>query len=405
MNKWRDQVRRFVVVVVTLFSMTAVVPMAASAQGNSEAAHLCQRGGWAELQGTAGETFANQGDCVRYVATGGVFDRDDDGDGVLNSTDNCPYDANDDQTDSDGDGLGDACDATPNGDDGDGDGIADSADNCSVAVNAGQEDTDGDGLGDVCDLTPTGDDDDDGVDNATDNCVSVSNADQIDTDGDGLGDPCDLTPTGDDDDDGVDNATDNCPGAANAGQEDTDGDGIGDACDATPTGDDDEDGVDNATDNCVSVSNADQTDFDGDGSGDVCDETPFGDEGSIIIPAGSTVTFNDATFRAYNPLAYGYTIDGGAPVQLGSQTTGGYPVTLPDRTVGPFDTSVELRVYLQDTRCDVTFYSDGDHAITSATPLGFQVDIADGGALCHLVDEPVTFTPPGNLSVELIVNP
>jgi hypothetical protein len=62
---------------------------------------------------------------------------DDDGDGVLNSIDNCPDAHNPDQKDSDGDGIGDACD------------------NCPKVANPGQEDTDngglGDGLGDACD--------------------------------------------------------------------------------------------------------------------------------------------------------------------------------------------------------------------------------------------------------------
>jgi molecular chaperone DnaK len=40
---------------------------------------------------------------------------DDDGDGIDNSSDNCPASANPDQADTDGDGLGDACDETPTG--------------------------------------------------------------------------------------------------------------------------------------------------------------------------------------------------------------------------------------------------------------------------------------------------
>jgi hypothetical protein len=74
--------------------------------------------------------------------------------------------------------------------DSDGDGIPDSADNCPTVANADQRDTDGDGLGDACDP----DDDNDGVPDAVDNCVLVPNPDQSDVDGDGIGDACDPTP-------------------------------------------------------------------------------------------------------------------------------------------------------------------------------------------------------------------
>lgn len=60
---------------------------------------------------------------------------DTDGDGVLDSDDNCPSDPNPDQADSDGDGVGNACD------------------NCPNVANTDQADSDGDGVGDVCDLT------------------------------------------------------------------------------------------------------------------------------------------------------------------------------------------------------------------------------------------------------------
>ena len=115
---------------------------------------------------------------------------DTDGDGVFDLYDNCVSTANPTQTDSDFDGIGNACDVS----DADGDGIADSNDNCPNAPNPTQTDTDGDGIGDACDTAAT-DTDSDGVPDTTDNCPTTPNANQADTDGDGIGDACD-TPTG-----------------------------------------------------------------------------------------------------------------------------------------------------------------------------------------------------------------
>jgi hypothetical protein len=92
-----------------------------------------------------------------------------DSDGVYDAFDNCPYTPNPTQTDSDGDGFGDACDgcqAVPDYvfDDADKDCIPDSSDNCPNDANDDQDDADGDGIGDACD---SGDTDFDSVSDET----------------------------------------------------------------------------------------------------------------------------------------------------------------------------------------------------------------------------------------------
>lgn len=74
----------------------------------------------------------------------------------------------------------------------DGDGVPDTTDNCPTVANAGQQDADGDGVGNACDAdSGTGDLDGDGVPDTLDNCIFVSNSNQSDVDGDGVGDSCD----------------------------------------------------------------------------------------------------------------------------------------------------------------------------------------------------------------------
>lgn len=80
---------------------------------------------------------------------------DSDGDGIIDSEDNCPAAHNIDQTDADSDGTGDACDAPPPPADYDGDTIPDASDNCRWEYNPLQEDFDGDGAGDACDPDST----------------------------------------------------------------------------------------------------------------------------------------------------------------------------------------------------------------------------------------------------------
>ncbi len=111
-------------------------------------AFLPNRTGLHVAQISIANTDEDNNPYVFNIAGTGV-DTDSDGDGILNSVDNCDDVANADQTDSDGNGFGDACDS--GGYDRDNDGIPDALDNCWCFHNANQSDIDRDGIGDACD--------------------------------------------------------------------------------------------------------------------------------------------------------------------------------------------------------------------------------------------------------------
>lgn len=109
-----------------------------------------------------------------FMVAGVQDDDDDDNDGVLDVDDNCPLLANANQLDTDGDGIGNVCDA-----DDDNDGIMDVDDNCPLIANPNQEDADGDGIGDDCD----DDSDNDGVPNNVDTCPDTPANSTVDATG------------------------------------------------------------------------------------------------------------------------------------------------------------------------------------------------------------------------------
>ncbi len=208
-----------------------------------------------------GETYKIFTDLFDFVSSDGnglsldltgTAEIDSDFDIVTDSVDNCPYDYNLEQSDTDQDGVGDLCDF-----DSDNDGVVDDYDVCD-----GQNDTidlDYDNIPDCID--PIIDTDQDGIADSADECMNTDASeisqvnvvgcgpserdtdgdividtldqcegydDAIDVDLDSVPDACDALI--DSDFDMVADSTDNCPDDVNALQEDDNTDGVGDSC-------------------------------------------------------------------------------------------------------------------------------------------------------------------------------
>ncbi|MHC4429991.1 MAG: metallophosphoesterase, partial [Planctomycetota bacterium] len=124
-------------------------------------------------------TFLDHSGTVRdtYTVLKGCFD--EDGDLLCADADNCPFDANPLQNDSDADDVGDECDTCP-GDpinDIDLDGWCGDTDNCPFDPNPTQADDDADGMGNPCDPC---------ANNPDLACVGCEDPGVTDPDGDGV---------------------------------------------------------------------------------------------------------------------------------------------------------------------------------------------------------------------------
>jgi len=273
---------------------------------------------------------------------------DSDGDGVADSSDNCPQIANPNQEDIDGDNTGDVCDP-----DIDGDNLLNDMDNCDgPTVNWDSGDISLDMDQDGChDASEDDDDDGDGVDDVDDGCSGTSfkqqwssnSASDHDSDGchdtdedddddndgidDDMGDMClrglanwgirngaadyshdatrdhdvdgceDESEDDDDDNDGIDDDDDRCKDGETGWASIPSVDGDADGCkDATEDDDDDNDGILDGDDACspgaMGWLSSNTTDLDGDGCRDLDeDDDDDGDgiaDSNDACPNGAT---------------------------------------------------------------------------------------------------------------------